>query len=497
MATAPPRSALDDYRAEADRFIAALDEEYYLHFAGHKEAFELEPIYERFSDLTTIESSRRVGAAAENGGRGEIELWRFACEGYLGNLARAEAETIAGLEASLTAAVDGEEIPFRMLRPAIANEPDRNRRVALDAARIELAEEHLTPHYISIAELRRDGTRRLGAPTYRELYDRFGFPLDELAEQCRDFLAETEDLYVATLDDLLRRRIGVGLEDARRSDIPRLFRASEWDEGFPADRMVPALEWSLGGLGIDLRAQQNVHLDIEARPRKTPRAFCAPIEVPGRVMLVIQPIGGPDDWHAFFHEAGHTEHFAHVRPELPVEAKRLGDNAVTEGWAMLFEHLVNDPAWLSRRLDFARPHEFAVEAAGGLLYFVRRYCGKFLYELELHGDSELAAMRPRYVEWIGEATKIEASPADFLADVDAGFYSSCYLRAWALHAQLQSFLREEFGTDWFARRDAGSLLRELWGEGQRMTANELLDEVAGTELTLAAVGERIRQEVAA
>jgi hypothetical protein len=497
MATAPPRSELDEYRAEADRFIAALDEEYYLHFAGHKEAFELEPIYERFSDLTTPEACARVGAAATTGGRGEVELWRFACEGYLGNLARAEAESIAGLEASLTAVVDEEEVPFRMLRPAIANEPERGRREKLDAARIELAEEHLTPHYLSIAETRREGTRRLGATTYVELYDRFGFPLDELAGQCHAFLAETEDLYVATLDELLRRRVGVGLEEARRSDIPRLFRATEWDSGFPAKQMVPALEGTLAGLGIDLRAQENVHLDIEPRPKKTPRAFCAPIEVPDRVMLVIQPIGGPDDWHAFFHEAGHTEHFAHVRAELGVEAKRLGDNAVTEGWAMLFEHLVNDPRWLSRRLDFARGREFAAEAAAGLLYFVRRYCAKFLYELELHGETELDAMRARYVEWIVEATKIEASPADFLSDVDAGFYSSCYLRAWALHTQLQSFLREEFGRDWFARREAGSLLRELWGEGQRLTAAELLDEVAGTELVLAAVAERIREEVSA
>ena len=39
MATAP--AALDAYREEADRFIAALDEEYYLHFAGLKEEFEL------------------------------------------------------------------------------------------------------------------------------------------------------------------------------------------------------------------------------------------------------------------------------------------------------------------------------------------------------------------------------------------------------------------------------------------------------------------------
>jgi hypothetical protein len=261
--------------------------------------------------------------------------------------------------------------------------------------------------------------------------------------------------------------------------------------------MVPALEWTLAGLGIDLRAQENVHLDIEPRPSKSPRAFCAPIEVPGRVMLVIQPMGGPDDWHAFFHEAGHTEHFAHVSPDLPVEFRRLGDNSVTEGWAMLVEHLVDDPAWLSRRLDFARPEDFSAEAAVGLLYSVRRYAAKLLYELELHGDVEPESMRPRYVELLHEATKVEPTPADYLADVDPGFYSTCYLRAWALHAQLESFLRGEFGRAWFTRREAGSLLAELWREGQRMTGAELLAEVAGAELDLAAVGERLREEVSA
>ena len=28
---------LDDYRERVDRFIAELDEEYYLHYAGHKD----------------------------------------------------------------------------------------------------------------------------------------------------------------------------------------------------------------------------------------------------------------------------------------------------------------------------------------------------------------------------------------------------------------------------------------------------------------------------
>ena len=42
-------------------------------------------------------------------------------------------------------------------------------------------------------------------------------------------------------------------------------------------------------------------------------------------MLVIQPIGGADDWRALFHEAGHTEHFANTSRDLAVEEKRLGD----------------------------------------------------------------------------------------------------------------------------------------------------------------------------
>ena len=496
MATAPA-SSLDAYRDEADRFIAALDEEYYLHYAGLKENLELEQIYERFSDLTTLAAARRLAEHAEGGGPGKVELWHFACEGYLGNLTREEAEVIAGLEASITAAVDGEEIPYRMLRPTIANEADRARRERLEEARVDLAEEHLMPSLVTHSEKRRAGTRELGAATYRELYEGFAFPLEELAAQARSFLDETEALHVAAFYRFLRKRVGVPLEEAQRHDVIRAFRGTDWDDAFPADRMVPALQWTLDGLGIDLDAQENVHLDLDQRPNKSPRAFCSPIEVPGRVMLVIKPMGGPDDWHAFFHEAGHTEHFAHVSPDLPVEFRRLGDNSVTEGWAMLFEHLVDDPAWLSRRLDFARREDFAEESAVSLLYVVRRYAGKLLYELELHGDVELESMRGRYVELLGDATKIEPSPADYLADVDEGFYCTYYLRAWAFHTQIESHLREQLGRAWFTRPDAGSLLKEVWAEGQRLTAAQLLDEVAGATLELAAVGEKIEEEVAA
>jgi hypothetical protein len=494
LAAAPTPRELDAYRDQADRFVAAIDEEYYLHFAGHKDSLDLVPIYERFADLTSLEQANAIGEAV-NGDRRIRELWRFACQGHLGNLTREHAERAAHVEAELVATVDGDEIPFRMLRPTIANEPDRDRRRRIEQVRNELTEEHLLPIQLDALHVEREAVGQLGAPSYVELHRRFGFRLDELGEQCRAFLDGTEQLWEQAGDRLFRARAGVGLAEARRFDVARVFRAPEWDPSFPADRMMAALEGTLADLGIDLRGQENVELDVEQREKKTPRAFCAPIEVPQRVVLVIQPIGGVDDWRALFHEAGHTEHFAHTRADLAVEERRFGDYAVTEGWAMLMEHLVQDAAWLNRRLDVPRPAEFVAESATGLLYLVRRYCAKVLYELELHEADDPEPLRKRYVEILGDALKIEPSGTDYLGDVDAGFYSTEYVRAWAFEAQLKRFFREKFGTTWFARRDAGSLLRELWSEGQRPTADEILNELTSAEIELEGVAEYVRESL--
>ncbi len=355
MSTASWESgAVDRYREEADRFLASIDEEYYLHFAGLKDELALEELYERHGDLMTLDACRALEASIESGAA-TTELWRFACEGYLGNLTREDTEALAELEATLEVEVDGDTIGYRLLRSEVANEPDRERRLRLEAARAEVVEERLNPIYRRALDTIGEGIAALGAPSYRELYERFDFRLAALGESCEGLLEMTEELYVRSFDKLFRDRLGLTLDQATRPDLLRLLRGNEWDSGFPADAMLPALTGTLADLGIDLAAQPNVELDVEARPNKSPRAFCSPIEVPGRVVLVIQPMGGPDDWHALFHEAGHTEHFAHTSADLPLEARRLGDNSVTEGWAALLERLVDDPVWLERRLDFGRP----------------------------------------------------------------------------------------------------------------------------------------------
>jgi hypothetical protein len=469
VASAPPTSReLDTYRERIDRFIAELDQEYYLHYAGLKDTLDLKPLYDKYPDLSQLEQAQALGEAASEGDGGISELWRFASENYLAELTREHAEKSATLEATLETEVDGEKIGYRMIRPTIANEEDRERRRRLEEARNGLTEEHINPIHVDGVATLTAAVPRLGSPTYAELYRRFGFRLDELADQCRAVLESTEALYEREADKLFRTRAGVGLSEARRWDVARVFRAPGWDEAFPADKMLPALEVSLADLGIDLRSQQNVELDIEQRPKKSPRAFCAPIEVPGRVVLVIQPMGGADDWRALFHEAGHTEHYAHVNPDLPVEARRLGDVSVTEAWATLMEH-----------------------------FLLERYCGKLLYELEFHAATELdeKRMSSRYVEILGDSLKIEPSPTDYLGDIDPSFYVTGYLRSWALQAQLRNHFRERFGSDWFASREAGSMLRELWGEGHRMNADELLADVTGEELEMEAFAESLREQL--
>ena len=162
------------------------------------------------------------------------ELWRFACEGYLGNLTRAHQARVAQVEAELEATVGGETIPYRMLRVSMSNEPDRDKRRTLEETRVRLLDEHLNPIYLDAAQIDQEAVRALDAPNYYELYKRFGFRLDELADECQEVLDETEKLWEREGDKLFRARLGLPLGEARSWDVVRLFRAQRARRALPA-----------------------------------------------------------------------------------------------------------------------------------------------------------------------------------------------------------------------------------------------------------------------
>jgi hypothetical protein len=482
---------LKAYRRSAEEFVSELTGEFYRHYAGLKEGYEIEPIYARHGELfeaRAVVELRELQAAAAPGSderRRLTLLLDFALEGHLGEATKAAEAELARREATLRLELDGgERLGFRESAVVQANEADPARRSAIERARLQATDASLNDLYQEVIATQHARARELGYASYRELCaEAKALDLGGLSEETAAFSRRSAPKYADVVNPALLDSLGFGLERLARSDIPRFFRAPALDALFPSAELIGSFEATMRGLGIDVRAQPGVILDVEPRANKTPRAFCAPVRAPGEVYLVLAPTGGHEDYSVLFHEGGHTEHYASVDPELPFEFRMLGDNSVTETFAFLFQHLVENPAWLERRLGVSDPVSVATHARAQRLIYLRRYAGKLAYELELHdADGALSSFAPRYAELLGSALQIDWPLQTYLADVDPGFYSACYLRAWALEAHLRRHLIERFGAAWFEAEEAGELLRSLWREGQRRTPEELLAGLTGEQL---------------
>jgi hypothetical protein len=471
---------LHQYRRDAERFLEALEKESYDHFSGQKPVCDTSAIYERHPSLFTRQAVAELdGLYAEAQGdekRRLAYLLAFAVDGYLGAETRHLGDEIANTEGQASIEVDGERIGLRAAAVVQANEADRARRARIQEARIAATVEHLNPLLDRLWRRCHELASGLAREHYMGLFEEVkGIDYLALRAKTDAFLHDTAGLYQRAMDRLTRERLGLTLDELRYADVSYLWRAPSYDGVFAADRLVPTLEATLAGMGIDLRAQTNVHLDTEVRELKIPRAFCAPVRVPDEIYLVVLPHGGQDDYGALLHEAGHTEHFAHVAPDLAFEYRHLGDNAVTEAFAFLFDHLILNRGWLGRQLGFDDCDDFVRFATVSDLFYLRRYAAALSYETELHVQAgSLDAMAATYHQRQSEAIMIDVPAENYLADVDPGFYAASYLRAWMLEGALRMMLQDRYGWEWFAHPDAGDWIKRLWSLGQTFTAEQLL-----------------------
>lgn len=483
---------LGAYRLQAETFVAELGDEYHAHFAGLKTGFDVDAIYARHAGLFSFDAVARLREQAAAGGLSDEEARRrrmlldFAVEGCIGLATTEEATALAEREAALRLDVGGEAIGFRESVVVQANEPDRAKRAEIEAARLAATDTQLNPLHRAALARTRELAGKLGWPSYRAMCAELkGLDLDALAASTGAFLAATDAAYAGIVEPAVERIVGVGLCELTRADLPWFFRARHEDDAFPAERLLPAFEATLGGMGLDGTAGGRIVLDVEPRPGKSPRAFCVAVRAPRDVRLVVAPVGGRDDYVALLHEGGHAQHFAHVDPALAFEFRHLGDNAVTEAFAFLFDHLAEDPAWLRRRLGVEdRDGTVAAHARASRLVYLRRYAAKLSYELIAHGDEPPgdALLAGAYARSLSGALRVAWPEATYLSDMDPGFYVAAYLRAWALETHLRGWLRDRFGAEWFAVPEAGAALRELWRDGQRLSAEELLAALTGERL---------------
>lgn len=476
---------IEEYRTQLEAFSTDLSREHYLYFSGQKDRLELARIYDRYSDLYRAESiadlrrwQREASPLFPRTQQSLSKLLAFAVDNYLQMGTKEISEAIAEYEGQAQFDWQGKSVGFYEAFVMLANEPDPSQRRRLaQHSRDVIAQsndrrgERLSRQHTLCAAL--------GHSNYLDAYQSLR-PVDysSLARQMETFLSATDRLYTTRLREALAAEIHLPLEQAQRCDVGYFSRLSRFDRCFPQDALIDCYRVTMGGLGIDVAKQPGIALDIEPRPRKHPRAFCSPIRIPDEIKLVILPRGGTDDYAAFLHESGHAQHFGWTRRSLSIENKTCGDRAVSETYAFLFNYLVADRQWLSEILHFKEHDDFYRLQLLLKLHIIRRYAGKLRYELQLHTSTgPHTDMATTYAQLLTESSKFQYDATEYLYDLDDGFYSADYLRAWIFEAQLRDHLHSRFGRSWFKARKAGHFLIELWETGECYSVDELSAQI--------------------
>ena len=283
--------------------------------------------------------------------------------------------------------------------------------------------------------------------------------------------------------DRLRERWFAKLLGPDRDEVPTsnhtsyLRRLSPLEQTYTKERAVPVCVATLERLGFDLEQIPGIRLDLDDRPQKSPRACVIASDPPNVVHLITRAQGGLHDYQAFLHEAGHALHYAGCDPNLPYTFRKLSrDHALTEIYSYIVEAISREPAWHAEH--FGLSDEQAAENAEATVFLeallFRRYTAKLQYELGFWGRFPEDGGTPGgYSELLTAATGIRYPTENYLSDMDSGFYSADYLRAWIRSAQLRSYLVSEVGEDWWRNAETGARLRDLFREGTRPTSEEI------------------------
>jgi hypothetical protein len=473
-----------EYEAELQRYLFERAEEGRAVRVGEKEVSERAEIVARYRDLFTREQLEALKEA--EGGKTGVERERVyrlrkTCESGLVDIELSERED-ALENAILAARVDyrGEELPLRSAQAKLAvlstyadreelGELQGDASAAFNDDRVELLQAR--------EELDAELSGEADAVARNE--EEKGISLRELARILNVASSEADAVYGRLSQRWFDKLLG-----QERAEVPTSYhvswlrRLSPLESTYTKDRATEVCLQTLRQLGFDLDQEPNIKLDLDDRPQKSPRACVIAADPPKVVHLITRAQGGLHDYQAFLHEAGHALHYGNCDPELPYTFRNLSrDHALTEIYSYIFEAISREPAWHAAYFDLS--DEEAAENAEATVFLeallFRRYTAKLSFELEFwSGFGNGGGAGPdEYHRLLTAATGIAYRPDAYLADMDAGFYSADYLRAWIRSAQLRQWLVREVGEDWWRNRETGDHLRGLFAEGTQPTSEEI------------------------
>ncbi len=459
-----PSNFLTEYR---DRFAA-------FHAEFNQQRFQIltdqngetEYLFSEFSDLwsqVSIQGLKREldEAKYENDIGGIKLLYQFAVNGNLHSRVRELEAEIIETETRSKILWEGESISFSQAGKLLKNDLPRHQRLELFSRRNDVIK---VGNDLRAERLEKIHDAVTDADHYTALQQNLSaINYENLASHLPDFLSLTQGKYV----NALAAALNVRLDEATEADLFFLQDFGAEDQYFPAWQMVNVYRETMSDLGIFTYQQNNLSL------HKASTNEHLAIEIPDDIKVMYQEKDGANRYGKFFHEATHAQQFAWTSRQIFPEFQRIGDAATREGFALLFESLLEDEKWLSDLLRFHESAVFRHRAATLRLFKLRRYAAKIQYEIELHANKLNSSAGSRYVELLSEAVRVRYDETAHLRDVSEAFYAGDFLRANAFASQLREQLKIKFGSRWWTSRKAGDYLIDLWNTGGRYKIEEL------------------------
>jgi hypothetical protein len=473
-----------EYESRLQQYVYERSEEGRAVRVGEKEISEQAAIVARYRDLFTrgqIESLRAAEEAADGDQRERLYRLRKTCEG--GVVAAELAEQGDALENAILGTrvtFRGEEMPLRSAQARLAVLDEYGDREELGEIAID-ASAQLNADRLALLTANEELEAELSGepdPVARNEEEK-AISLRELETVLVTASDATTDGYRRLRDRWFEQLLGPEREAQPSSaHLQYLRRLSPLESTYPKEGSVDVCLATVRSVGFDMTAIPNIRLDLEDRPQKNPRACVIPSNPPEVVHLITLAQGGLSDYQAFLHEAGHALHYAGVDPGLPYTFRSIArDHALTEIYSYIFEAITREPEW--HALHFGLSDAQAEENAEATLFLeallYRRYTAKLRYEIGFWSSfvEEGGRSARDYAPQLTEATGIRYDQRNYLSDMDSGFYSADYLRAWIRSSQLRHYLLREIGEDWWRSERTGEFLRDLFAEGTRPTSEEI------------------------
>jgi hypothetical protein len=473
-----------EYEAELQRYLFERAEEGRAVRVGEKEVSERAEIVARYRELFTreqLEALKEAESDLSGSERERVYRLRKTCESGLVDIELSEREdTLENAILAARVAFRGDELPLRSAQAQLAVMPEYADREELGILQGD-ASAAFNDERMELLRAREELDAELsGEPdAVARNEEEKGISLRELSRVLNAASSAADEIYSALSGRWFDKLLGSDRPEVPTSyHVSWLRRLSPLEATYTKDRATDVCLETIRELGFNMAEEPNIKLDLDDRPQKSPRACVIAADPPRIVHLITRAQGGLHDYQAFLHEAGHALHYGNCDPNLPYTFRNISrDHALTEIYSYIFEAISREPAWHEQYFDLspeqARENAEATVFLEALLF--RRYTAKLQFELGFwsgFGDGTGAGPE-EYHRLLTSAAGVSYRPDAYLADMDAGFYSADYLRAWIRSAQLRTWLEREVGEDWWHNRKTGEHLRSLFAEGTQPTSEEI------------------------